>query len=259
MSVAEFVVATAIAGVGEYFVFKYMRSEGRFKVSGTERLEIQRGISEVIKMPPEQMMAITRKIRDDLAPKSNDLMIRELLQFTWGLSEEVSDQIADKYGTQFSLESKKQLDDELNEYLVDYEKGLKLETIDLIAITFKRLFTRKYPELEYLDREILSKELQHCSEELAKGQPSSFLDVLSKYAQRPFGEADVLLFMNALNDMIYRVRSNLQESPRYYQFLRDIHKEIARAAKALSFADRFVLYESYDKALRKAAYWIETT
>lgn len=82
MSVLEFAVTIGAAGIAEYFVFKYLTSDGKFKASSSEKLKIQKTIREISIMRPQQMIAIARKIKDDLAPASSDSAIRQLLQFT---------------------------------------------------------------------------------------------------------------------------------------------------------------------------------
>ena len=73
----EFGIAVGLSAVAEYFVFKYMTSEGRFKVSKEEKYKVKRDIEEIIKMKTEEEMV--RGIREKLIPDVKDKSIAFLL------------------------------------------------------------------------------------------------------------------------------------------------------------------------------------
>ncbi|MEM2129130.1 MAG: hypothetical protein QXZ70_00875 [Candidatus Bathyarchaeia archaeon] len=250
MAIVDFAVFAVTAAFAELFVYKYMCSEGRFKVSGAEKLHISNRIQKISQMSSNELVNITREVRDSVAEKCEYQPVKQMLQYVWGLSEEISDQIADKYGTRFSEKSKNAIDKNLAIFAESYSKGFKLETYDSIANLFHDFLSKKGEE--ELDRGILARELKITSESLARGSPTKFLDVLSKYVQRPFKQVDVLLFMNAINDIVYRVKSQLLEGPTYYDFLRSISKDIKHASKAIVHEDTLLLYEAYEHIFQKA-------
>ena len=104
MAIVDFAIFVIIAVGIEFVAFKYMTSEGRFKVSSGEKTSISEYVLEIADMNPEEMIKIARKIRDGLAIECKHKPIHQMLLFTWGLSEEISDRTADKFGTRLSEE-----------------------------------------------------------------------------------------------------------------------------------------------------------
>jgi hypothetical protein len=255
MALRDFAIFTLFAIFGELFVYKFISSWGTFKVSKSSKLYVTQSVQEISKMEVDNIVEIIRKVRDDLAEKCAYLPIKQMLQYVWGLSEEMTDQIADRYGIHLSDESKSRIYKELAVFADSYSKGLKFETYDSIARLLYHILSKKGKNIEELDRDILVGELKASSKSLAEGNPTYFLDVLSRYVQRPFTHIDILLFINAVNDIVYRLKAKLHQGPTYYDFLRSIAKEIDIASKAISQEDSLLLYETYehifDKALKR--------
>ncbi|MEM0314057.1 MAG: hypothetical protein QXQ41_05885 [Candidatus Bathyarchaeia archaeon] len=252
MAMGDFVIFALLAIFGELFVYKFISSYGTFKVSKASKLSIEQSVQRISKLRRGSVIEIIRTVKDDLASKCEYLPLKQMLQYVWSLSEEMTDQIADQYGVHFSDESKSRIDNELAVFADSYSKGLKLETYDSIARLLYYLLSKKEKNIEEIDRDALAKELKASSKSLAKGNPSYFLDVLSRYVQRPFKYIDVLLFINAVNDIVYRLKAKLYQGPTYYDFLRSIAKEIEVASKAISREDSLLLYETYERIFNKA-------
>jgi len=255
LAIMDFAFFTAVAVGAEFLVYKYMSSEGRFRVSEAEKSQMSSYVQKINQMNPNELINITREVRDGIAEKCKYKPVRQMLQYTWGLSEEVSDRVAAQYGTRLSAKSKTAIDKYLAIFMDSYSKGQKLETYDSIADLLHELLGKG--EDEELDRATLARELSTASESLAKNNPRHLFDTMSRYTQRSFKETDILLFINAVNDIVYRIRSQLFEGPTYYDFLRSISREIRQASKAIARRDSLLLYESYEHVFQEALTRVE--
>jgi len=247
-----FSVYAIVVCCAEFLVYRYTTRIGRFSAPKIEQQQIDSTINRIANMKPEHMINIIRVVRDDLAKECSHEPVQNMLQFSWGLSEEISERIADKYGTRFSQESKLALDTRLTEFACSYSKGMKLETYDAIAAIFQAFLCKDKSKIEKVDRIALSKRLMDSSKDLEKGSSRSFLDLMSQYVQRSFDEADVLLFINGLNDLIYRTRSYLCEGPIYHEFLIEASEDLKQASMAIKKEDSYLLYDAYERVFRKA-------
>jgi hypothetical protein len=253
MALLDFTIFAIIAAIVEFSAYKYMSSEDKFKVSQKEKDLISSDVKKVLNMGPNKMIEISRTLRDGVANSVEHEPVREMLLFTWGLSEETLWRTADHYGTQLTNESKRMIDDELLTFAKSYSKGSRLEVYDSISKMFKNLMLKRNESHEMFDKTSIAQELSESSKALAKGEVGALLDLLSKYSQRSIEDANVLLFINALNDLMFRVKSKLCQGPTYFVFLKAISKNIRNAAQAIERGNDLKLFKSYEEIFKKAA------
>jgi hypothetical protein len=251
----EFSIVAGIVAGAEYLLYRYSDSSGKFRVSPEESSAVLNRVQEIGYMKPEEMMKIMYKVREELAEECRYQPVKHALKFVFGLSDDISDLFADRYGTRLSEESKGKIDASMSEFARSYSKGWKVETYDSIARVLQgsRLFRESREIVEKIDRIVLARELQHIAAELSQGKASHLYDILSNYSQRPIEDPDVLVFINTLNDVVYRTKSRLDEGPSYYHFLREISKDITQASRAVRRGDSQLLYESYEGIFNKAS------
>jgi hypothetical protein len=80
-----FGIFAAGAAAAEYLIYKYMTSEGKFKVSKEEKVKIEEDVQKILSMktPKEKI----RGVREILVPDIRNDSIRSLVDFVYGQME----------------------------------------------------------------------------------------------------------------------------------------------------------------------------
>lgn len=81
-----FGIATAASAAAEYLIFRYMTSEGKFKVSKEEKAKINEDIQKILKM--DSPMKKIRGVREILVPDIRDESVKTMVDFVYGQMEE---------------------------------------------------------------------------------------------------------------------------------------------------------------------------
>jgi len=250
-TIIDLTIFIIFSGIIEFLIFRYMIFANKFQVNVQESKQIHIYISDIVQSDNYDMKSFFETVGDKIVPLCSYEPLQYLLMYIGTVSEETSTKIAEKYSSNISKEKMIKINNSLLHFSDYYSKGYKLESYNTIADIFHNLLVEE-DEVIYINRKEISKEFKTISEDLLNNKSSSLYNLLSNYSQIPIAEKDIFLFINSLNDLIYRLRSKLFQGPSYYEFLSYLGKYLKIVADAIERKNSLLLYETYEKIYENA-------